>query len=225
MRLIITKEIYRIKGLKRPGQINLRMENVILSLAYLENEYRNKYSHTEISFEKWLYSGSSDFDYRCKYIKALLLPIDGYKNVHQFNACNDAYYQKKLDKKLIVAFTEQELRRRRYEPEKVYQSKRFKGTFGDWFDLKGRETFPDPLVMVLIQEESKELKRLMYAAGFLIEEVEIIFQFYSTAMKRGSKKEICEQFKITRDKLKWLLKKVDKFNDKNQIEYFKRLSN
>jgi hypothetical protein len=217
MRLIITKEIYRFKGLKRPGQINLRMENVILSLAYLENEYRNKYGHTNISFEKWLYSGSSDSDYRCKYIETLMLPIDGYKKVHQFNIRNDDYYQEKLDKNLIIPFTEQELRKRRYEPKKEYQPKRFKGTFHDWFDYKSREAFPDPVVMVLIEEQNKELKRLMYASGFLIEEVKIIFQFYSTTMKRGSKKEICEQFEITRDRLNWLLMKVDKFKVKIKV--------
>jgi hypothetical protein len=240
MRRFIIDETYIIKGQHRPYNINERMENVTLSLAIVENEYRTRHGE---GFQTWLTGGTSGHragDYRLRYLDALTLPIDGYKRVHGLNKCNDLYYQNKLDRGLIVPFTEKQLKKRSFslkapnrdnegdgKPFYFFQSKGDATRETNWFDLLsnggttergGRKvvSFGDtPENHLIAKEEQEAVHSRLTGAGFTPDEIFALTHYLESEAdfegKRGAKKLICEELDITRDKLNWLLKRLDKF--------------
>lgn len=230
---VLIDELNFVRRQHRPKSINERMENVILSLAHLENQYRDRYGNDSgISFETWLSGGLKGVttrDFRSRYVESVLRPINQYHRVHEFNECKDAYYQAKLDAGLIVPLTEEEMKKRSYSPKPatkktdeagtaraVIQGNDREITFTEWFDHISDGFLADnnPVTLYLVSEAQEEKRGRFIRSGFTPKEADAIVGYYEIKGdlkgKRGAKQEICDHLGITRDKLNWLLKRVDK---------------
>lgn len=122
MHKILRKEVYYLKGQHVAKTINGRMENIILSMAHMEDVYRTLYPKTKVPFQDWIMGDTKPRSQqgsdkkgcqRQRYIEALLIPIDSYHRVHESKS-RDEYYNEKIRLGLITNFTEAELNERSY---------------------------------------------------------------------------------------------------------------
>lgn len=207
MQQILKHEVKFVRYQRKADTSNGRMENVILSLAYMENAYRNRFPKGEKSFSQWLTTWSNaKWSVKQWYIAELLRSLSGWKKVDGHNKCKDAYYADKLLKGLITPFTEEDLKKRSYSPKladsksdesgaprMILQGNDLVNSYESWFDniTKQRDVsrqrgvneqiVVDPLDTYLIKEaiaEERESKiNLFMANNFKPHEIDIALEY------------------------------------------------